>query len=95
MNEQMKQIGMMPLIPGEAYEIQLTKYHSCYLWKEGNGTWTAWRASWKREKNKDGGEGTLIPTPQKEKTMAENASFNYAFSRLKDYVVWFKGSRRK
>lgn len=69
---------------GEAYERQLSHNSIVYLFLEDDGTYTAWRGTWR--------EGS---SPTSEKVIAKNVNFNSAFLRANEYIKWFLKSQTK
>lgn len=78
-----KKAGFLILASGEAYECQLTKYHSVFLFREGE-RWDCYRASW-------------IPgrsMAHREKTFGRNLPFRTALDHAVQYIRWFQSRQR-
>jgi hypothetical protein len=77
-----KQHGWLAFPYGEAFEKQVSRDTSVFIFLEDDGTYTVWRATWS-----DGA------APAKESTIIERVDFETALERANNYVQWFQNNR--
>lgn len=76
--EKARSKGWLVYPNGAAYEKQVSRNSFVYLFLENDGTYTAWRGTW-REKD----------CPDREKVIIRKVDFETAFQRANKYVEWF------
>jgi hypothetical protein len=62
---------------GEAYEKRVGKNSFVYIFLEPNGTYTAWRGTWRES-----------IAPETERILVSDVKFDTAFDRANDYIEW-------
>lgn len=76
--EQASKEGWIVYPFGKAFEKQVSRNSFVYLFLEDDGTYTAWRGTWREE-----------DTPYTQKVIIQRADFQTAFQRAINYVEWF------
>lgn len=68
---------------GEVYEKQISLNSFVYLFLEEDGTYTAWRGTWRE-----------VTSPYSQKIIIQKVDFETAYKRANNYIEWFHTNTR-